>query len=480
MTAKRKHRSTNEYLKYIKGELSPEERYSFERDLEAEPFDKEAMEGLEKLAASDVEKDLLSLHAHLGSRLRRRRRRNFYYVAASVASLLIVGTVFVNIYDFNPKTASESIPMDESFLRESPAPETGTRAPEEAGEDLEALDDLEAADVIGIEEEAYVMEDPVDTEEAAVNEVEYDSDMVAEDQEIRTDDAKGIIKEQEKAEEQGIAVAEGVMEEAAEPVENVDAAKAVEIVEAPGAVEDDALVVMEAQPKRSEKKGRARELAAPASYKADFAVERIGGIVLSSEDMEPLPGASIMVKGSDSGLVADLNGRFSLVSDQQDQTTIIASYVGMETNEYQLVRGNENQVLMQPDLTSLNEVVVIGYDAAKSRHATGAVQTIDLKQDEFTYSGAEPEGGLQAYKMYIEEHIRFPAGDTLSKKEVVVLKFHVEQDGSISNIQTLRSPGKFFETEAIRLLKEGPSWNPAKNESGNIEDVVRMRIVFKK
>jgi hypothetical protein len=457
MTAKRKHRSTNEYLKYIKGELSPEERYSFERDLEADPFDMEAMEGLEKLAASDVEEDLLSVHARLGTRLRRRRRRTFYYVAASVASLLIVGTVFVNIYDFNPKTASESIPTDESFLRESPAPETGTPDLEEAGEDLEVYEgqevreDPEAVDVVAVEEEAPGERTAGD--EAAVDE----------EQAISTDDRKEIVDEQE------IAVAEPV--EVREAVEPVAAAEA---------VEDDALVVMEAQPRRSEKKGRARELAAPTSYKAEFAAERIGGIVLSSEDMEPLPGASIMVKGSDSGLVADLNGRFSLVSDQQDQTTIIASYVGMETNEYKLASGLENQVLMQPDLTSLNEVVVIGYDADKSRFATGAVQTIDMKQDEFTYSGAEPEGGLQAYKMYIEEHIRFPAGDTLSKKEVVVLKFHVEQDGSISNIQTLRSPGSFHTMEAIRLLQEGPDWKPARNESGNIKDVVRMRVVFRK
>ena len=34
--------------------------------------------------------------------------------------------------------------------------------------------------------------------------------------------------------------------------------------------------------------------------------------------------------------------------------------------------------------------------------------------------------------------------------------------------------------EAIRLLSDGPSWKPAKNESGDIEDVVRMRIVFKR
>ena len=82
--------------------------------------------------------------------------------------------------------------------------------------------------------------------------------------------------------------------------------------------------------------------------------------------------------------------------------------------------------------------------------------------------------------MYIEEQIRFPAGDSLSKREVVVLKFNVARDGSISKIQPLRSPGMEFTEEAIRLLEEGPVWNPARNESGDTEDVVRMRIVFKR
>ena len=136
---------------------------------------------------------------------------------------------------------------------------------------------------------------------------------------------------------------------------------------------------------------------------------------------------------------------------------------------------------MQPDMATLNEVVILEYAAEKEAYPTAAVQKVQLdKEESIYYSGPEPEGGLEAFKMYIEEQIRFPAGDTSSKREVVVLKFSVMVDGTISNFQTLRSPGDAFKEEAIRLLQEGPLWKPARDESGITGDEVRMRIVFKR
>jgi hypothetical protein len=440
MSAKRKHRTPNEYLKYLKGELSREERYTFERDLQADPFEMDAMEGMEQVPAGELEEDLLSVHAGMHKRLKRRRRRTFYYAAASVASLLIVGTVFLNIYNINPKSAQEAIPNDETFLHEDVTEQANVPVQEEKSTDR----------IILKEEKDMAMEQATVPVEAQ----NQDEIIVHEEMAMR---AAEVVSAEVVSDEVISGVVEAPIHEAPVPVSKADE-----------------LVVMEAQPKRSQKKARTQE--APSAYTTG----QVSGIVVSSEDMEPLPGASITVKGSDSGMVADMEGRFSLVTDQQAQTTVIASYVGMETDEYQLAGGTENRVVMQPDMATLNEVVVIGYDADKETYATGAVQTVKLDKEESKYSGAEPEEGLEAYRMYIVEQIRFPAGDTISKREVVVLKFNVALDGSISQITTLRSPGDPFTEEAIRLLNEGPSWNPAKNESGATDDVVRMRIVFKR
>ena len=470
MSAKRINRTTIEYLKYLKGELSREERYSFERDLEADPFEREAMEGMEQATVGELEEDLLSLHATLQKRLKRRRRRTYYSIAASVASLLIVGTVFLNIYNINPKSDSESIPGDETFLHEETTVQSEKPVQKEKTEEVVPAQvpvqtDETTPDEIRVQEEARVPEPVQAPEQARVTKVAPDQAKEQDRQEIVVYEEKALQAAEVVSDEARV-----VSDEAGVVAEDMEMVS--EEAEAPPVADE--VMIMEAQPRRSRKKGRALE--APAQYSTG----RVSGIVVSSEDMEPLPGASIMVKGSDSGMVADMDGRFTVLTDQQVKTTVIASYVGMETSEYQLAGGAENQVVMQPDMATLNEVVVIEYDADKKAYATGAVQTVKLDKEESKYSGAEPEGGLEAFKMYIEEQIRFPAGNTISKREVVVLKFNVAKDGSISQLETLRSPGDPFTEEAIRLLKEGPSWNPAKDESGATDDVVRMRIVFKK
>ncbi len=466
MSAKRKHRSIREYLGYLKGEFSAKERYSFERDLQADPFEMEAMEGMENIPAGELEEDLLSLHDMLRKRQNRRRRRTFYSIAASIASLLIVGTVFFNIYNINPKTAEESILKDESFLQEDLTGQAEEAVVDEAPE-LDGGAKIQAEAPAPAETRArqtqVVHQEKALQEAGPVREAEIAREAEPARDAVAMEEVERIREEVE---------AEAPLQENRAPVQAISAPvqKAAEPLDR----EADELVIMEAEPKEAQKKGRALEAPALPS------TQRVSGIVISSEDMEPLPGASILVKGSDSGMVADMEGRFSLVTDQQAQTTVIASYVGMETEEYRLDGGEENRVVMKPDMATLDEVVVIGYESDKSVFPAGAVQAVKLKQEETTYRGAEPEGGLQAYKMYIEEHIRFPSGVSTSNREIVVLKFKVELDGSISQVLPLRSPGAPFTEEAIRLLNEGPSWKPAMNENGTTDAAVRMRIVFKK
>lgn len=91
---------------------------------------------------------------------------------------------------------------------------------------------------------------------------------------------------------------------------------------------------------------------------------------------------------------------------------------------------------------------------------------------------AQPSVGDRAFKQYIETNIQFPEVETTTNRVVVILKFTVTSAGEIKNFITVRSSGELFTQEAIRLIKEGPSWNPATDDNGVIEEIVRIRIVF--
>lgn len=472
MSAKRKHRTTRDYLSYLKGELSKEDRYSFERDLERDPFQQEALEGFESLTPGQVEEDLLSLHDNLQKRLTRRKRIAWYSVAATVASILVVGTIFINIYDFNPEAKEESFYQEESMKSVKESPER----------DEARLVEMDS-------------EDAIKDEATAEPENEEVQEPVSESTAKKAVRSENIEDENETLPAEGARVMDLDREMAAAPQALEAKAMDDEPMQAEAIVADepDAMVVMEAVPeggqKRAEKR-RARDTAPQNSqYKAEELEEavpmltgRVSGVVISAEDMDPLPGASIYVKGTESDIVTDMQGRFTIPVSEKQQATVVASYVGMVTDEYQLASGEENRLVMQPDMAALNEIVVVGYGVRQDVNPTGAVQRVQVaeKSDYTVYTGAEPEGGIPAYKMYMEKNIRFPAGDTLSKRAVVILSFRVDIDGSLGDIQILRSPGDDFSDEAMRLVEEGPHWNPARDENGATDDEVRMRLVFKR
>jgi len=446
MSAQRKHKTLNAFLRYLKGELSPKERHDLERNLEADAFEKEAMEGFESIAPGELEEDMLSLHAQMRRRLQRRRRAAIYGIAATVASILVVGTIFINIYDFNPDADKEALQTEESIPREEGPAEKSQPALEHAAAEPEA-------------DKGPEVDEGPEAEEPLIEEL----------------DILLVEEESAEAEAAGVAAPQMARDQVPELAE-----------EMPPEAEDDEVLAVEAAPASRQKRAAGKAQPVPSRMDqvqaAELMAGRVSGIVISAEDLNPLPGASLSVKGDDSGYIADMQGRFTIPAGEGSQTTVVASYVGMVTEEYQLDPDQENRVVMQPDPSTLDEVMVMAYGAQDEKYLVSAVQKVQVNQRDFEseYTGAEPVGGIPAFKMYMEKNIRFPAGDTLNKRGVVVLTFVVNPDGSLSGIQTLRSPGEAFSEEAIRLLEEGPPWNPARDESGTTDDVVRMRIVFKK
>lgn len=90
----------------------------------------------------------------------------------------------------------------------------------------------------------------------------------------------------------------------------------------------------------------------------------IKGIVISAEDNEPIIGASVLVKGTTSGIVTDLEGNFVIADAPKDATTLQVSYVGMITQEVPITPGFI-KVILKSDTKLLDEVVVTALGIAK-------------------------------------------------------------------------------------------------------------------
>ena len=104
-----------------------------------------------------------------------------------------------------------------------------------------------------------------------------------------------------------------------------------------------------------------------------FSQNIISGTVADGEG-NPLPGVSIVEKGTSNGTVSDFDGNFQLNVD--DAATIVFSYIGYITQE--VGASATMNVVMQEDVSKLEEVVVVGYGTQQKKTLTGAVASISI------------------------------------------------------------------------------------------------------
>ena len=108
------------------------------------------------------------------------------------------------------------------------------------------------------------------------------------------------------------------------------------------------------------------------------AQQRIEGIVYDDAD-QPLIGAAITLKGSNSGTITDLDGKFNLLLSA-GESQILASYLGFIPQEITVGNQSFMEIRLIADDLSLDEFIVTGYGSQKKKDVTGAVSTIDIEE----------------------------------------------------------------------------------------------------
>lgn len=115
-------------------------------------------------------------------------------------------------------------------------------------------------------------------------------------------------------------------------------------------------------------------LIAPGVMAQQITVE---GTVTTADDGQPLPGATVVEKGTANGTITNLEGYFQLTVPEE--SVIQFSFVGMQTMEIPVEGRTEINVALVTETTGLDEVVVIGYGTVKRKDVTGAVSVVDSR-----------------------------------------------------------------------------------------------------
>ncbi len=110
-----------------------------------------------------------------------------------------------------------------------------------------------------------------------------------------------------------------------------------------------------------------------------FAQQRsVQGTVTDTKG-EPVPGATILVKGTTVGVTAGADGKFQ-IGLPTGATTLVVSSVGSKTQELPIGSRSDFRITLDADAQSLNDVVVVGYGTARKSDLTGAVASVSSAQ----------------------------------------------------------------------------------------------------
>ncbi|WBA41079.1 TonB family protein [Hymenobacter canadensis] len=231
-------------------------------------------------------------------------------------------------------------------------------------------------------------------------------------------------------------------------------------VAAPDTAESKSVAVAAAAAPAKARMARVSVAAAPAAAEATRTVQGritdIAGV--------PLPGATVLVPGTQNGASTDADGSFSVVVPATTSQLAVSS-IGYTTQTRALRPTDSTLALaLAPDTRQLSEVVVV------RREAPPMLPSI----------AATPAGGYPALRKYLRDSLDYPQKALDERLEGTVrVQLLVGTDGKLSDFKVLRKVSPECDAEALRLLQEGPAWFPAVQSNRRVARQVVVDVPFK-
>lgn len=434
--------------KYLKGELTPAERYALERKALHDPFLADALEGAEGIKAKDFSNDVDELNAKIAGQKAVPAWRLPFRIAAGVAMLAVTSLLIWKVLD------TEQQPIELALEKNQPAPIPSTTDSITSGSG-EVTSSQPKASPAGTPPPA----DDVGTRTTGSSKNESKPQQTIAD----LKEPAPIVAEEEKAEK--IKADERIM---TEPIAQADAAeKEIAGDKRAKAIADDQKLAKNDARKRAAPKDAAPTVAESrgAGIASSTPSTIIRGRVTSAEDGSPLPGVNVTIKNSVTGTATDADGNYQIVT-KESNPTLVYSFIGLNSKEVKAEQ-QEVDVALTPDNAQLSEVVVTGYGSQKTETLPPTVEM------------AHPENGNRAFKQYLEKSIRYPEQAKAKAVEGrVTVEFTIQPNGSLTDFTVIRGIGSGCDEELIRLIKEGPRWIPTKKDNIPVQDKAKVRLKF--
>ncbi len=107
--------------------------------------------------------------------------------------------------------------------------------------------------------------------------------------------------------------------------------------------------------------------------------------------------------------------------------------------------------------------------------------TEELSDEPFEVVEEQPEfpGGLNAFRQYLQDHLRYPeSAQDAGIQGKVMIRFVVERDGSATAVEVYKSVDPALDKEAVRVVKSIPKWKPGKQQGKAVRTRYVIPIVF--
>ena len=157
------------------------------------------------------------------------------------------------------------------------------------------------------------------------------------------------------------------------------------------------------------------------------------------------------------------------VQPQKAQAQVVTDVLNIVSNDQKI----ETNIVFTDDADDFDDFEIVIEEKEEEIEEEEIFVTVEEMP---TFQG----GGLPEFRNWVQSHVKYPqiALENGIQGNVVV-KFVVEKDGKLSNIQVLQSPDKTLADAAVQVLQKSPKWKPGKQRNKPVRVTLTLPVSFK-